>query len=52
MFVRILLNSILVMKSYNVQKFTSHAPNYSISSGLPALMQHVMGNVRIFASMT
>ncbi len=42
MFVRVLLNSILVMKSYNIQKFACHAPDYGISSGLLALCQHVM----------
>jgi hypothetical protein len=40
------------MKSYNIQKFACHAPDYGISSGLLALCQHVMGNMRIFASMT
>jgi hypothetical protein len=46
------LNSILVMKSYNIQKFACKAPVYSIFSGLLALRQHVMGNIRNFASIT
>lgn len=52
MFVRVFLNSILVMKPYNIQKFACHAPNYSISTGLLVLSQRLMGNMRIFTSKT